>query len=95
MQYHTYDRDTGVHVGSAVAHPDPAEHAKLIDAAKKADPMAPKPEPTRFLIPAFATTIATPPVGDGERAVFADGAWRVEPIPVEVNPFAPVEEGAA
>lgn len=34
-----------------------------------------------WLIPAHATTVEPPPVGDGQQAVWKGGAWAIEPIP--------------
>lgn len=51
-------------------------------------------EPGVYLIPASATHIAPPKVGDGQYAEWVDGAWAVKDIPVpEPDPGpAPVPE---
>jgi hypothetical protein len=43
-------------------------------------------EPGVFLVPANATTVAPPELGDSEIAVFSDGAWQVETLPPPPEP---------
>jgi hypothetical protein len=43
-------------------------------------------EPGVWLIPAYATEVAPPAIGAGERAVWKGAAWEVETIPVVPSP---------
>ena len=38
-------------------------------------------EPGVYLVPANATTVAPPELGESEIAVFSNGAWQVETLP--------------
>lgn len=50
-------------------------------------------QPGVWLIPAYATTAQPPLLKTGERAVWKDGAWGTEPIPVLKDDTAqPIEE---
>jgi hypothetical protein len=54
-------------------------------------------EPGVWLIPAHATGNNPPVVGEGERAIWANGSWAVEPIPApepEPLPVVPAEPAA-
>ena len=50
-------------------------------------------EPGVLLVPANATTVAPPEMGESEVAVFSNGAWQVETLPLplpEPEPLNPV-----
>jgi hypothetical protein len=54
-------------------------------------------EPGVWLIPAHATNAQPPVAGEGEQAIWANGAWAVEPIPApepEPLPVVPPEPAA-
>lgn len=76
MKVYNYDYN-GIYIGSSDADQDP-ENEFQIKMRKKNEPEI-KPV---FLLPAFATFEAPPKASAGEQAVFVNGKWVLQSIPV-------------
>lgn len=83
--YH-YDADTGQYTGSSEARADPMEYelqiAKFL--FNKGNPKR-LPEPVKFLVPQYATTLAPPDKYAPTKApFFVNGVWILQDLPPEL-----------
>ncbi|UIJ36901.1 hypothetical protein LWC08_09125 [Desulfobaculum bizertense] len=63
-----------------IYHYDPETGALIGTGTAEANPM----EPGQFLVPAYATTVAPPELGEGEYPYFKAGVWETGSQPDEV-----------
>ena len=76
MDIYHYDQETGVFLEVGQAEPDPMENG---------DPS----NPQHWLIPAHATHVTPPKIGDKQEAVWGGQQWKVRDIPTPPSPPGP------